>query len=432
MDDKSKEQENKELEDIKIALENRGYNYEILLGKGSYGRVVQAEHPVDNQKYAIKLLPIVHGDAAKYQKRELDVLTKTDLWQQNIVKYYSCWQMNIGNDPFLFIQMELCRVNLEAFVYRNEMGNAKIILAQGPPRFYRQVFPQILNGLDAMHSLGLVHRDIHISNILIANPKPTEIRQVNIKIADFGLAREIGSVIDGSPSLTEAPKLQRLSSGIGNELFRAPELATEHYDYKVDLYSAGIVLYFLSRYLEDKRQWKSEILALKNGERDREHLSHRDDKTLFSLITSLLEEDPKKRPSAEEALKIPWASTENIQSGKPTESTVPDGKQNAKKLIYIKIDGEVARLKRCVVNDDTFFGLKAGIESCTGINAECQDLHQETTINGKEEQIEIVSDLDVVCMFQSAEEAGKKVVIIVSESTLEMDVNYGSNPVALS
>jgi serine/threonine protein kinase len=427
MDDKSKEQENKELEDIKIALENRGYNYEILLGKGSYGRVVQAEHPVDNQKYAIKLLPIVHGDAAKYQKRELDVLTKTDLWQQNIVKYYSCWQMNIGNDPFLFIQMELCRVNLEAFVYRNEMGNAKIILAQGPPRFYRQVFPQILNGLDAMHSLGLVHRDIHISNILIANPKPTEIRQVNIKIADFGLAREIGSVIDGSPSLTEAPKLQRLSSGIGNELFRAPELATEHYDYKVDLYSAGIVLYFLSRYLEDKRQWKSEILALKNGERDREHLSHRDDETLFSLITSLLEEDPKKRPSAKEALDIPW---KNIQSEKLTESTVPDGKQKAKKF-YIKIDGEVV-LKRCVVNDDTFFGLKAGIESCTGINAECQDLHQETTINGKEEQIEIVSDLDVVCMFQSAEEAGKKVVIIVSESTLEMDVNYGSNPVALS
>jgi serine/threonine protein kinase len=187
------------------------------------------------------------------------------------------------------------------------------------------------------------------------------------------------------------------------------------------------VLYFLSRYLEDKRQWKSEILALKNGERDREHLSHRDDETLFSLITSLLEEDPKKRPSAKEALDIPW---KNIQSEKLTESTVPDGKQKAKKF-YIKIDGEVV-LKRCVVNDDTFFGLKAGIESCTGINAECQDLHQETTINGKEEQIEIVSDLDVVCMFQSAEEAGKKVVIIVSESTLEMDVNYGSNPVALS
>ena len=419
MGERSKEQESIKLNDIKTALESREYKYELTLGKGSYGVVVQAEHPVDEKKYAIKILRIVEGETAKYQKRELDVLTESDLWKQNIVKYHGCWKMSIGDIQCLFIQMELCRVNLEAFVYSNEMGDAKIIQSQGPPRFYEQVFPQILNGLSAMHSKGLVHRDIHISNILIANPKPTEISQINIKIADFGLAREIGSVINTSPSLTNAPKLQKLSSGVGNELFRAPELETEDYDYKVDLYSAGIVLYFLSCYLEDKKQWRVEIQALKNGKRGREHLYHQDDKTLFDLIEMLLQVDPTARPSAKEAMGI-------MQSKRCTEVTITDGKNKAKKF-YVKKDGEAA-LRRCSMEKETLDSLQEGIQSRLGINPECQELHQETTINEKEEMIKILTDLDVRAMFQSAEKDGKDVIINVTEKAPEMDVNFGINP----
>lgn len=419
MDEQSKEQENLEVSDIKVALESREYKYELTLGKGSYGLVVQAEHPIDERRYAIKILRIVQGETAKYQKRELDVLTKSDLWKQNIVKYYCCWQMPIGGIQCLCIQMELCWVNLEAFVYNNEMGNAKIIQSQGPPRFYERVFPQILNGLSAMHSMGLVHRDIHISNILIANPKPTEISQIDIRIADFGLSREIGSVINTSPSLTNAPKLEKLSSGVGNKLFRAPELETEYYDYKVDLYSSGIVLYFLSRYLEDKKQWRAEIQALKNGERDRQHLCHQDDKTVFNLIKLLLQEDPTARPSAEKALII-------MQSKKCAEVPMTDGKNKAKKF-YIKKDGEGA-LRRCSTENDTFDSLQEGIQSCLAINPEFQELHQKTTVNDKEEMIKILTDLDVRAMFQSAEKEGKDVIISVSEKVPEMDVSYGTNP----
>ena len=34
--------------------------------------------------------------------------------------------------------------------------------------------------------------------------------------------------------------------------FSAPELKENNYDFKVDLYCAGMVLYYNSRYLEDK------------------------------------------------------------------------------------------------------------------------------------------------------------------------------------
>ena len=421
MDNKSKEQENTEYEDVKKALKERDYTFEFLLGKGSFSEVFQAKHPIDEQKYAIKVLPIVHGESAKYQKRELEVLTKSDLWQHNIVKYYNCWQAKVGSDQCLFIRMELCLLNLEVFVYNNEMGGAEIIQRHEPPRFYQQVFPQILNGLNAMHSLGLVHRDIHISNILIANPKPTETRQVTIKIADFGLAREIKSVLNAPASLTDTPKLQKLSAGVGNELFRAPELATEYYDYKVDLYSAGIVLYFLSCYLEDKQQWKSEISELRKGNRGQDNMCHQDDETLFNLFSSLLQKNPNERPDANEALQtaLTWRK---FQSEKRTESTVTDSKTQENKF-FVKVDSQRA-LKRCLTNDDTLLSLKEVIEKCTGIKRESQLLQQETIINDKEEVIEITSDLHVRCMFQSAEEAGKKVIIAVSQVTTEMDVDY--------
>ena len=127
MDKISKAQENLELnntEVLEVALKSRDYKYESILGEGSYGVVVQAEHPVDKQKYAIKILRNVPGETAKYRKRELDVLTKGDLWRQNIVKYYGCWPLSIGGDQYLCIQMELCLLNLVEFVYSNEMGDA--------------------------------------------------------------------------------------------------------------------------------------------------------------------------------------------------------------------------------------------------------------------------------------------------------------------
>ena len=424
MDGKSNGQENTEYEDVKKALKEWGYTFEFLLGKGSFSSVFQAKHSIDGLKYAIKVVPVVEGENAKYRKRELEVLTKSNLWKRNIVKYYASRETDVGTDLCWLIAMELCGLSLEAFVYSNEMGGAQIIQRRGTPRFYQRVFPQLLNGLSAMHCLGLVHRDIHPSNILIANPKPTEMDQVNIKIADFGLSREIDSVITASPSLTDAPKLQKLSANLGNKLFRAPELATEHYDYKVDLYSAGIVLYFLSRYLEDKKQWRADILALTKGERGQDDMCHQDDQTLFYLFSSLLQKDPNNRLDADEALKIALA-WKNFRSDKPTGSTVTDGKIQEKKF-FVKVDGEAA-LKRRLMNDDTLQSLQEVIAECTGIEAEFQELKQKTRINDEEQDIDIESDLDVRCMFESAKKAGKEVVIVVSENNTKMEVDYADS-----
>ncbi|WP_345080549.1 Stk1 family PASTA domain-containing Ser/Thr kinase [Brachybacterium paraconglomeratum] len=85
---------------------------------------------------------------------------------------------------------------------------------------------QVLEALVAAHEAGIVHRDIKPENILIDH---TEL----VKVADFGLARAIGSN-NSSASATL----------LGTVAYISPEVVTQgHADERSDLYSLGVVLF---------------------------------------------------------------------------------------------------------------------------------------------------------------------------------------------
>lgn len=86
---------------------------------------------------------------------------------------------------------------------------------------------QFLRGLGHMHSMGILHRDLKGSNLLID-------RQGLLKIADFGLAR-----LDES---TGGPSLRRdYTNRVITLWYRPPELLLGSTDYgaEVDIWSAG-------------------------------------------------------------------------------------------------------------------------------------------------------------------------------------------------
>ncbi len=187
------------------------YQYEITsrLGKGVIGQVYNAKCKDDHKTYAIKVIPYGDKDMKTYQKRELELLTRLDLSKcSNVIKYFKSWIVQVGGEQRLCIQMELCWLDLGTFVHRNKIAGPDIIQAQGPPRFYQQVFQQILNGLAFIHSMGWVHRDIHPGNILIANSNPKRISDIQVKIADFGLARYIGIDFDKLPTVQSSLSLR--------------------------------------------------------------------------------------------------------------------------------------------------------------------------------------------------------------------------------
>ncbi|HOB97806.1 MAG TPA: serine/threonine-protein kinase [Verrucomicrobiota bacterium] len=110
-----------------------------------------------------------------------------------------------------------------------------------PAREALAIVPQICDALQYAHDQGIIHRDIKPENILMD-------RQGRVKVADFGLAKLVGSdaeplasgnTVAGSVSLTEAGKV------MGTPSYMAPE-QREHpaeVDHRADIYSLGVVFY---------------------------------------------------------------------------------------------------------------------------------------------------------------------------------------------
>ena len=91
-------------------------------------------------------------------------------------------------------------------------------------------FQQLLGALAATHALGIVHRDVKPSNIMIR-------RDGIVKLTDYGIAHLVRPMHNFA-----APSPQELAPGTG--AYMSPEQVLGHpLDGRSDLYSAGIVLY---------------------------------------------------------------------------------------------------------------------------------------------------------------------------------------------
>jgi len=91
------------------------------------------------------------------------------------------------------------------------------------------IIAQILRGIEFLHNNGVMHRDIKLDNILLAELQPT----IKVKIADFSLAELIK---DKPGPLNKC----------GTPGFMAPEIfCEENYDERCDIFSAGVILFIL-------------------------------------------------------------------------------------------------------------------------------------------------------------------------------------------
>jgi serine/threonine protein kinase len=86
------------------------------------------------------------------------------------------------------------------------------------------IFLDMCMGLNYLHAMDIIHRDLNMGNFLITS-------DFIVKISDFGESRRASR---GSSS--------SLTAGVGASLFRAPEVYTNEYDSKCDVWSTAIVL----------------------------------------------------------------------------------------------------------------------------------------------------------------------------------------------
>ena len=420
------------LENIREAVKasKREFDVEHILGTGNFRKVVKAKctkEGVDKGKqFAIKILTydVNDRDRLEYQEREIESLYLLN--NSNVIKYFDSWIMQVGDKRKLCIQMELCSANLKKFV-DNPRGT-EFIQSPGWPRFYQQIVKQILNGLVAIHKMEWIHRDIHPGNIFVVNQNPQQIRDIHVKIGDLGLARPKDRIkIKISPGWTVKPE-ELLTPFSHDGTYMAPELKKKEYDLKVDVYSVGVVLYFISRYpVLESSELKKEIKAIRRGEHDiNEHIYHKDDEKLVNLIRNLLQENPKARFSAKEAMHYMFPteadnstdvdadesmrtpqntySIDNNESVPISQEKYSADSSKALKTEFIARKENEKVVSQCFLNEFTLSAMKAEVERRTRVKADRQVLRQERMIDGEMMRIKIEEDEDVENIFKIAAE----------------------------
>ena len=151
-------------------------NYKLTpttLGKGSFSKVVLANHVILNKQVALKVVTlhkIKDPYVSKNLKREPAIMVKLN--HPNIVSLHEV--VSVGDFYCLVLDFypggNLCDMigSQEGFKLQEEIA--------------RLLFRQILAGLGYLHSKSIIHRDIKLENILLDETHR------NAVIADFGLS----------------------------------------------------------------------------------------------------------------------------------------------------------------------------------------------------------------------------------------------------
>ncbi|KAK4522735.1 hypothetical protein GAYE_PCTG14G0625 [Galdieria yellowstonensis] len=144
------------------------------------------------------------------------------------------------------------------------------------------------------HSKHVVHRDLKPENFVFENRSP----DAKLKLIDFGLA-----TIMASPSST-------FRTICGSPSYVAPEILYQRpYTYKVDVWSLGVIIYILlAGYPPFEAKDEKELFHRIKHEPVRMEGKEWDaiSSEAKHFLASLLEKDPRKRPSCEECLQHPW------------------------------------------------------------------------------------------------------------------------------
>jgi serine/threonine protein kinase len=244
--------------DQQFAAELGPYKIVTYLGAGGMGVVLKAYEPALDRAVALKVLrPELAGDANAGRRFEREARAAAALHHPNIVTIHAVGR----EDGVDYIAMEYVDGPTLAEVLREGTEGSGL-----PAEFIRGVFGQLLSGLAAAHTSGLVHRDIKPSNLLLDGWQSGNVGKressaiadaaahgcvegtsvphlfafppshlLTLKIADFGLAR-----------MRAAQSTVTLDHPIvGTPQYMSPEQARgdEHIDHRTDLYSSGVVLY---------------------------------------------------------------------------------------------------------------------------------------------------------------------------------------------
>ena len=266
--------------------------FEIIeeLGKGGMGRVYRVEDNKLKQEVALKLVkPEIAKDQKTIERFRNELKTARMISHKNV-----CRMFDLGeSEGTHFITME--------FIPGEDLKN--FIKRAAPLSIARaiSVAKQVCDGLSEAHRLGVVHRDLKSSNIMID-------KEGDARIMDFGIARSRETKgITGAGMIIGTPEYMSLEQIEGKEV-----------DQRSDIYSLGVILYEMVTGrvpFEGDTPFTIGVKHKSETPKDPKELNTQIPLNLNHVILKCLEKDKKKRYQSAGEIR---SELESIEKGIPT------------------------------------------------------------------------------------------------------------------
>uniref|UniRef100_A0A8C1ZLB4 Serine/threonine-protein kinase PLK4 n=1 Tax=Cyprinus carpio TaxID=7962 RepID=A0A8C1ZLB4_CYPCA len=263
-----------------------------LLGKGSFACVYRAKSVNTGLEVAIKMIDKKAMHKAGMVQRVInEVEIQCRLKHPSVLELYNYFE----DSNYVYLVLEMCH-NGEMSRYLKER---KKPFTEEEARHFMH---QIVKGMLYLHTHGIMHRDLTLSNLLLTT-------SMNIKIADFGLATQL-----------KLPSEKHFTM-CGTPNYISPEVATRSaHGLESDVWSLGCMFYaFLTgRPPFDTDTVKHTLNKVVLGEYQMPtHISAE----AQDLIQQLLQKNPAVRPSLSTVLDHPFMTQTGPTASKDSGSS---------------------------------------------------------------------------------------------------------------
>ena len=296
----------------------------VELGIGSYGRVYLVTNKFNNKKYALKVinknkLMQIYADC-RLVHNEVELHSKLN--HPNIIKLYNMKETE--NEIQILLEYAQNGNLFDIIQKNNGLDELKAF----------EYFIQIVNAVYFLHQNNIIHRDIKPENILIGENDV-------LKLCDFVWAKEVN--------------VNKRATFCGTMEYMAPEIVgSEMYDFSVDIWSLGILLYELimghSPFRSKSKKDRNIMIKIKKHD-----LVFDKDKNIskecIDLINRLLDVNPETRLKIKDIFEHPFilANENKIKNNKISQNkeSLDDSNENAIKMYNKKKEPEnFLRLKK--------------------------------------------------------------------------------------